>query len=154
MKEFLNKTILRLPIIAGINQAEKLGIDGTKELILELEKACNKYKLPKDIKKSMIIRGIETEHEFYGLNPRLIHKWFSAYIQAHKSELTIYENLNELEEANRIKYEKMIAEKRKLNPDYDPQSEMLQRVEEMSMVKPEFVGTASKLKEILTSKRL
>ncbi|MDA1120893.1 MAG: hypothetical protein O2887_10465 [Bacteroidetes bacterium] len=133
MKDFLKKTFLRLPITSGIDQAQKLGPSGSKELIADLEKTCNRFKLPERIKEQIIDDGIMNDPDFYGLNSKILFKWFSRYIERMKlTAPQSHVDISEIERENEIKYKKMLEEKKRQNPDYNPEKEAIRIAQELA----------------------
>jgi len=139
MKDFLIKTIKGLWAIAGVDQNKELieksggkvdskGVPvAVGEFIHILEKECDRFKFPLEKKKELIEKGIKAEVAagyFRGLNGALINKWFYGYKMSSQiagHETTSHDDYYRITERNRIKYTNQLKEKRKLDPDYDPE---------------------------------
>ena len=132
MKNFLFKILNRLPFLAGINQIKDLSPNQVAELVQELLDECNRHTSLTDQKKQELIEnGIKNEQEFYGLNVRILNKWFYQYKSSNqiagRQPADSPDYLKTVEENDR-KYKKMLEEKRKEDPDYDPKKEAMNQI--------------------------
>jgi hypothetical protein len=121
MRNFLKKTLMKLPFTAGINQAEKLGSTQlVNELLDELNSTCNRFSIPDKVKQEIIEDGIRQDPDFYGLNSKILYKWFSRYVEQMKRKAPqSHADISEIVSENEIYYKKMLADLKEANPDYD-----------------------------------
>ena len=131
MKEFIKKTLQRLPFLAGVDQLKGMDTHTAGQLVQELLAECSKHKIPEDKKQELILSGIKSEEYFKGLTVALIHKWFYAWRVANQHAGIQPDDTDDywrIKRRNDAFYKNQLAEIRKGNPSYDPAKEALDQI--------------------------
>lgn len=139
MREFLKKELQRLPFTAGINQTKDYSQVQLTELLNELEEECrNERVLSVEKKKELIENGILNDSEFYGLNRKIINKWFYQHKVANQVAGKQQKDSPEYlatKAKNDDYYKKMVADRKKEDPSYNPAKEAMDYLLNLTKIK-------------------
>lgn len=135
MKEFFLKLLLdRLPKLAGITMYSKWTKEELRDHVSILAGVCAKFShIPDEQKKKLILDGIIEEKDFTGLTARFVQKVLHSFWNTRVVQHVSKEHKTETEQdrANAEEAKRILAEKRRQNPDYDPVEEFKKQFGEL-----------------------
>lgn len=144
MRDFLKKILLRLPFIAGINQLKDYSQRDLVSLLDELEAECKSHSyLDIKTKQELIENGIKNYPEFYGLNRKIICKWFLSYKESNQvtgKQPDVHPDYFKIVAKNDEEFKKELADKRKEDPSYDPKKEAMNQILNITKAKSQDTG--------------